>query len=121
MRFEKQWHSLAVHPESKPSLGDFMMAHRHRFRIMQRILNLFSDKLGQTLRCNDTKLFIILFSVMLTNAFLKCNFDVRNKYRFDSKVYKLRMIQSESKVQKVHLCADDLQQNSKTEIKCKEL
>ena len=66
-------------------------------------------------------LFIMMFSAMLIDAFQGCGAGFAIRYRFDGKIFNLRRLQANSKVQTdvLHklLYADDLSENAKSETK----
>ena len=70
-------------------------------------------------------LFRMMFSAMLTDAFQDVDAGFPIRYRFDGKLLNLRRLQAKSKVQTdvvdKLLYADDLEENAKSEEKCKGL
>ena len=70
-----------------------------------------------------SKLFSMMFSAMLTDAFQEGDNGIPIKYRFDGKLFNLRRLQAKSKVQtevlNEFLFADDMAKGAQTEEKCK--
>ena len=72
-----------------------------------------------------TKLFSMMSSALLTDAFQDVDAGFPIRYRFDGKLLNLRRLQAKSKVQKDMvdklLYADDLAETALSEEKCKGL